>query len=624
MRQSVAFCIVAGCAAALGASLITAHGQAPQPGPASAAPPSAAASAGSGQLTVEWPMWGGSNSRNNTPVGHNIPTDWDAGEVDLRTGDWNGAHARNIKWVAKLGSQTYGNVSIAGGKAFIGSNNGAGWLKRFPAAVDISVMLCFDIANGRFLWQHSSEKLPTGRIHDWEMLGTCSTPLIEGDRLWFVTNRGEVRCLDVQGFYDNQNDGPFVDEEKIARAQIEAVNKAQAAAGKPVTPLPLDIKQEADIVWVYDMMKELHISQHNISNCSVLAVGDLLFVSTSNGVDLDHKYIPAPEAPCFICLNKITGELVWADNSVGGNVQHGQWSSPAYAVIKGVPQVLFGGGDGWLYSFDPKGENGKPKLLWKFDANPKTAKLELMGEGDRNDIIGTPVIYNDLVYIATGQDVEHGDGVGNLYCLDPTKRGDVSAELAFNAADPKKPIPHKRVQAVVPEQGDFVRPNPNSAVVWHYNKADANGDGEIDEYTEEIRRSLNTVAIRDDILYIADFRGVFHCLDAKTGKSYWTYDMMAQVWGSPTIVEDKVYIGDYDGEVSIFRHSKDPNEAMKEEDGEMVPYYGVRTLDSSVVSTPVVANNVLYISTFTQLYAIAEGAKVAQTSAQPTIPFTQK
>jgi outer membrane protein assembly factor BamB len=131
---------------------------------------------------------------------------------------------------------------------------------------------------------------------------------------------------------------------------------------------------------------------------------------------------------------------VLTDKSARLSIHHGQWSSPAYGVIDGQAQVIFGGGDGYIYSFDPAGDNGKSKLLWKFDSNPKTAKLELMGKGTRNDIISTPVIYDNKVYVATGQDPEHGEGVGTFWCIDPTKRGDVSKELAFNASD-QNPTP---------------------------------------------------------------------------------------------------------------------------------------------------------------------------------------
>lgn len=528
---------------------------------------------------IDWNEWGGSPQRNNTPVGHHIPTEWEIGEFDYRTGQWDPTGAKNIRWVARLGSQSYGNPVVADGKVYVGTNNSGGWLKRYPADHDLGCLLAFDVKAGKFLWQHSSEKMPTGRVHDWPLQGVCSTALVEGDRLWFVTNRGEVRCLDTKGFRDGENDGPYQAEEVAT-------------------------DDEADVVSVFDMMKELGVSQHNMASCSLTSAGDLLFVCTSNGVDVEHNYIPAPQAPSFLVLNKHTKDVLWTDASPGLNILHGQWSSPAYGVLGGVPQVIFGGGDGWLYSFAPEGDGqGNAQLLWKFDANPKTSHYSL-NRATRNHIIGTPVIYEGLVYVAVGEDPEHGEGVGHLWCIDPTKRGDVSPELAFNSADPNKPIPHKRLQAVVPEEGDFARPNRNTATVWHYSEVDQNGDGKVD-FEETMHRTVGSVAIKDGILYIADFSGLFHCLDAKTGKPHWTYDMLSATWGSPLIVDGKVYIGDEDGDVAIFRHSVDPQVAMKDEGGDMVPYYGEINMGNSVYSTPVVAGNVLYIANRTHLFAIA-------------------
>ncbi|MGI9427358.1 MAG: PQQ-binding-like beta-propeller repeat protein [Bythopirellula sp.] len=548
--------------------------------------------------TMNWPQWGGDSRHNNAPDGENIPTEWEVGDFDYKTGAWDSTAAKNIKWVSRLGSQTYGNAVVSDGKIYVGTNNSGGWLERYPSKVDLGCLICFDLETGKFLWQHSSEKLPSGRVHDWPLQGICCAPLVEGNRLWFVTSRGEVRCLDTEGFYDGENDGSFADEEEPMKENEQ----------------PYKLEEEADVVWSYNMMEKLGISQHNMCSCSVTAAGDILFVNTSNGVDVEHNYIPAPDAPSFFAMNKNTGEVLWTDSSPAKNILHGQWSSPTYAELGGQPQVIFAGGDGWVYSFDPAG-NGEPasagggaKLLWKFDANPKTSVWELGGRGTRNNIIATPVVYQGNVYVAVGQDPEHGEGVGHLWCIDPTKRGDISPELAFNAEAPDQVIPHKRVQAVVPEEGDLARPNPNSAVIWHYSEFDQNDDGEID-FEETMHRSCDTVAIRDDILYIADFSGLFHCLDAKTGKVHWTYDMLAAAWGSPLIIEDKVYIGDEDGEVAIFRHSTDKNIAMQEEDGELEPYYGTRDMGNSVYSTPIVADNILYITNRTHLFAIVNEAE---------------
>ncbi|MCH8149037.1 MAG: PQQ-like beta-propeller repeat protein, partial [Planctomycetes bacterium] len=247
---------------------------------------------------------------------------------------------------------------------------------------------------------------------------------------------------------------------------------------KLITP---DDTEEADTVWVYDMMRDLGISQHNMCACSVTQGNGILFVATGNGVDETHINIPAPNAPSFFAMDRNTGKVLWTDKSPGLNILHGQWSSPTYAVLGGVPQVLFAGGDGWLYSFRAdQGTDGKPELLWKFDCNPKESKWTLGGRGTRNNVIATPVVYDGLVYLAVGQDPEHGEGIGHLWCIDPTKRGDVSPELVFNKDEGDKPIPHRRYKAVVKELGDFTKPNPNSAAVWHYSGHDANGDGDSD------------------------------------------------------------------------------------------------------------------------------------------------
>jgi outer membrane protein assembly factor BamB len=205
-----------------------------------------------------------------------------------------------------------------------------------------------------------------------------------------------------------------------------------------------------------------------------------------------------------------------------------------------------------------------------------------------------------LVYIAVGQDPEHGEGEGHLWCIDPTKRGDVSPQLAVKVMDGnREPIPHKRIQAVEPEKGEAAVDNPNSAVVWHYTLMDQNGDDTID-FEEEMHRSCGTCAIKDDVLYIADFSGLVHCLDAKGSKDgkpivHFTYDMLAQSWGSALIADDKVYIGDEDGDVSVFEFGAENNEPIEEVN-----------MGSSVYSTPVAANRTLYISTKDKLFAIGE------------------
>ena len=452
----------------------------------------------------DWPQWGGTYERNNVPGVTNLPTQWNIGKFDRKTGDWDKSKAENVRWFARLGSQTYGNPVVADGRVFVGTNNGSGHLKRYPAKVDLGCLLAFDENTGEFLWQHSSEKLITGRVHDWPLQGICCAPLVDGDRLWFVTNRGEVRCLDVAGFGDGEDDGPVKNEpanvaairnagpsaeahqatlaalakqqlsgaakevlakageELSGEATIETVTQGKAwkATGnfggvdrtimiKQIGPrirfiktLGIHDKHDADVVWAYNMMgPEMGISQHNMCSCSVTSYGDLLFVNTSNGLDESHLNLPAPEAPSFICMDKNTGKVLWTDASPGLNILHGQWSSPAVGVFQGEPQVLFAGGDGILYGFRAdRGHDGKGELLWKFDCNPKESIWRLGGEGTRNNLIASPVVYDGRVYIAVGQDPEHGEGEGHLWCINPNRRGDVSPTLAMKL-EGKKRVP---------------------------------------------------------------------------------------------------------------------------------------------------------------------------------------
>ncbi len=502
----------------------------------------------------DWPQWGGSYLRNNVTDEPNIVT------------DWNVKDGKNVRWSMPLGSETYGNPVVANGKVFVGTNNGNGYIKRYPNTIDLGCLVCFDEKDGKFLWQHSSEKLSTGRVHDWPHQGICCAPMIDGDRLWYVTSRGEVVCLDTEGFNDDENDGAIKDE-------------------------PNNDKTEADVVWRMNMMKELGVSQHNMCSCSVTAVGNKLFVNTSNGVDEGHVSLPAPAAPSFICLDRDSGKLLWADNSPGANVLHGQWSSPTYGEFAGVAQVIFGGGDGYLYSYAADGKSGEADLLWKFDCNPKDSRYELGGAATRNHVIATPVVYDGYIYVAVGEDPEHGEGAGHLWCIDPTKRGDVSPTQVFNSKNPTLPIAHKRLQAMVAKDGDFQRDNKNSAAVWHYQGNNP------EEFESTMHRTCGTVAIKDDLLFVADFSGVLHCVDAKTGKGYWTYDMFAASWASPLIVEDRVYISDEDGDIAIFKVSKEQEKIAE------------INMESAVYTTPLAANKTLYIANRNRIYALEEGAQ---------------
>ena len=446
-------------------------------------------------MAQDWPMWGGTQSRNQVSAAKNIPSVWDV------------KANRNIKWKAEIGSVAYGNPVVADGKVFLGTNNANP--KNTAIGGDRGVLMCFRESDGKFLWQAISDKL--GQQNDWPEQGVCSSPAVDGKRLYYISNRGELVCLDTEGFTDGKNDGEYQSE---------------------IYKGPTD----ADIIWKLDMMKELGIFQHNMANSSALIWEDLVFVETSNGQDDSHEKIPAPKAPSFIAVHKTSGKVVWQDNSPGEGILHGQWSSPAFAVVEGVAQVFFAGGDGWLNGFNARtGEK-----LWKFDLNPKDS----VWPKTRNYGTATPVFGDGRVYMSVGQEPESGEGIGHTYSIDPAKRGDIT----------------------------------QSGRVWQYDK---------------IRRSISSAAVSDGLVYISDFSGFLHCVDAASGRPYWTYDMLAAVWGSPLVADAKVFLGDEDGDVVVLAVGKEMKKIAE------------INMGNSVYSTPVAANGVLFIMTRSELFAIA-------------------
>ena len=330
-------------------------------------------------VAQDWPMWGRTAERNMASAIKGLPESW-----DVRIGT-------NVKWKAQLGTTSNGNPVVADGKIFLGTNNGNP--RNAGITGDKGVLMCVRESDGQFLWQAVTDKLEAGGDADWPEEGVCSSPAVEGKRLYYVSNRGELVCLDTEGLLDGENDGPFQEE-----------------AYKGPT--------DADIVWKLDMRTELGVSQLFMANSSPVVWEDLVFVGTSNGRDSSDEKVTAPKAPSLLAVNKHTGKVVWQDGSPGDGVLHGQWSSPALGLVNGVQQVFFPGGDGWLYGFNARtGEK-----LWSFDMNPKDA----VWPRTRNYGVATPVFSGGRVFMSVGQDPDHPNGAGHAYSVNPEQRGDIT------------------------------------------------------------------------------------------------------------------------------------------------------------------------------------------------------
>ena len=280
------------------------------------------------------PQWGQAWTRNMVSAERGLPDSFDPGT------------ARNIRWVAKLGTETHSTPVISGGRVFIGTNNE---VPRDPLHTgDRGVLMCFDEKDGRLLWQLVAPKREEDPYLDWPKAGMSSPATVEGERAYMMTNRGEVLCVDV--------------------------------AGKPgqIT------RTEADAVWKLDLTADAGIWSHDAAHSSILIHGPYLYLNTGTGVDNSHRRIRTPDAPSLIVIEKATGRLVARDDAhIAPRIFHCTWSSPSLAEVNGRALVFFAGGDGIVRAFEPiaanppAGEVAKLREVWKFDIDPTAPKEDV-------------------------------------------------------------------------------------------------------------------------------------------------------------------------------------------------------------------------------------------------------
>ena len=200
---------------------------------------------------------------------------------------------------------------------------------------------------------------------------------------------------------------------------------------------------------------------------------------------------------------------------------HGQWSSPSLGKVGGRKLVFFGGGDGRCYAFEALAsvpeKPVKLKTVWSFDCIPPEYKaVGGLGPGDAllpgrqaarkgtrtsndgtfvgmSEIIGTPVFYNNRVYVAIGRDPAHGRGRGALHCIDATKTGDIT------------------------KTG---RSGPTRA------------------WTARSPRCRSPTACST----LRRGRAGSTASTPRPGKCYWVHDTNCEVWGSTLVADGKVYM----------------------------------------------------------------------------------
>lgn len=482
------------------------------------------------------PQFGQAWSRNLASPERGLP-----GDFDLATG-------RNVKWSAPLGGDGHATPVVAGGRVYIGTSNEN---PRDPAHVgDRGVMLCLDEATGRLLWQLVVPKQEQDIYMDWPKTGMSSPVTVEGERVYLVDNRGALLCLDARGMA-NGNDGPFRDEGPYSTP------RGTNAPATPHVPGPLD----ADILWKLDLKEDpaIGIWPHDAAHSSPLILGNHLYLNTGNGVDNTHKVIRRPQAPSLIAVDKRTGQLLAVDGEgMGQDTFHCTWSSPAFGKVDGKDTIVFAGGNGILYGFEPlparvrggAGPARKLKKRWQFRFDPTATTddphpyLNNRARGPAN-IYGMPVVLDGRVYATGGGDWFWGKNAAWLKCFQPRGQGDLGT----------------------------------NAVVWSYDLG---------------RHTMATpaVAVAEGLVFSTDAQRVLHCTDARTGAGVWTQELGGEIWASALVADGKVYVGTRRGDFWILALGREKRVLQRVE------------LGAPTSATAVAANGTLYVSSGRMLYAL--------------------
>ncbi|MBM3840321.1 MAG: pyrrolo-quinoline quinone [Verrucomicrobia bacterium] len=514
---------------------------------------------------------------------------------------------QNIKWTARLGTESHSTPVMARGRVLIGTNNGE---PRDPKHQgDRGVLMCFDEKDGRLLWQLVVPKREEDPYHDWPNSGISSPATIEGDRVYIVSNRGDVLCLDLNGLA-NGNDGPFQDEgaymtpksptgsqnsaitgsksetggsSAIRNPQSEVGQSLPTSAATRMTPGPLD----ADILWMFNLTTGAGIWSHDAAHSSILIQGDHLYLNSGTGVDNTHKRIRTPDAPGLVVFDKRTGRLLARENERNASrIFHCTWSAPSLGEVNGRPLIFFAGGDGIVYAFEPITDHvlritkdpdprsvdtanrnegvQNLKTAWRFDFDPAAPKENVhrynsnRQEGPSN-IYGMPVFYQGRIYVAGGGDLFWGKNGAWLKCIDATKTGDIT----------------------------------RTGEIWSY---------------PLVKHTVSTPAVHDGLVFIADVGRTVHCIDAGTGKPYWTHELKGDVWASPLVADGKVYLGTRRGDFWVFAASREKKILSRVE------------LGSPISATATAAHGVLYVATMKHLYAVANVGQASSLPVRETSP----
>jgi outer membrane protein assembly factor BamB len=433
---------------------------------------------------------------------------------------WDCAMGQHVVWHVHIDGFS-GSPVVYRGKVLLGTNYSLP--RNRPSAAKAGVMSCFSKARGEFLWQAVHPRLLE---RDNDMPGAMyNRSSVDGDRVYYVSNAGELVCLDLNGFHGDKNDGPIQKETHTRHT-------------------------DAKVIWKLDMVGKLGVYKRDAADAysqlpGTLVVNDLVYCVTGNGNGPGMAKVPKPNAPSFLAVDKMTGKIAWSSNAPGKDIIYGQWSAPVFARVDGLPQVIFPGGDGLLYSFEPLTGH----LLWKIDLNPPGATRRRPGSlGTRDFFVAVPTVAEDNLYVGMSQEPEAG-------------------------TDPRRPL--FAIDLGQAQKG------PERAIRWRF-------------VDKEFGGTFGSTAVADEVVYTLGGKGVLFALDLQTGRELWRSHLSQDGGGdllAPYVHAGKVFAGD-GSTLFVFRS------------GRTKKCLGRYEFDDLVQGMPTVDGEILYVTTRKSLWAL--------------------
>jgi outer membrane protein assembly factor BamB len=408
-------------------------------------------------------------------------------------------------------------------------------------ANDDLLTLCLDRASGRELWRRT---VKPGRIERSARHShpATSTPCTEGQSLFVYFGSFGALAYDFDG-------------KELWR-----------------TPLPVPV------------------TQHGASSSPVLA-GDLIVLQRD--ADLDSH---------LLALDKRTGKVAWKRERADARRS---FSTPLV-----VGRAVLSAPDNYM-SLTRRGEDTAPYPQIMVAGTLRVAAYDASSgrevwtvRGLPNEMCSTPIAGEGMVFVAGWT---HGSGVASMPSYDSLlERGDANKDGKLT--QPEAPTgPAKQHFVYMDANKDtFLTRTEYDAMADIFSKAEnaalavrlgGNGDVTKTHVAWKQRRGLPyvpTPLLLDGRLYLVRNGGLFSCFDAKTGEAKYQEERIGALgdyYASPVAAGGKICVISQNGTATILAA------------GDELKVLARHSLGETVLATPAIGDNTLYLRTATKVYA---------------------